>query len=100
VAPFLGRRFLIWSPTWLFVSIVMMVSEWGEPEFWLAVVAFLGLMTTTCVSWWGIQPINRQIKAGVSDPNRLRELFGKWMKINDLRWAAVIVCGARCARIS
>jgi hypothetical protein len=94
------RFFLRAIPTWLFVSIVMMVSEWGEPEFWLAVVAFLGLMTTTCVSWWGIQPINRQIKAGVSDPTRLRELFGKWMKINDLRWAAVIVCGARCARIS
>jgi hypothetical protein len=70
------------------------VSEWGEGEMWLAIVAFLGLMTTTCVGWWGIQPINREIKAGVEDEARLRVLLTKWMKINDLRWAAVIVMWA------
>jgi hypothetical protein len=43
------------------------------------------------VSWWGIQPINREIKAGVRDEEHLRALLRKWMKINDLRWAAVIV---------
>lgn len=85
------RFFLIAIPTWLFASVVMIVSEWGDAEMWLAVVAFLGLMTTTCVGWWGIQPINREIKAGVSDEARLRVLLRKWMRVNDLRWAAVIV---------
>lgn len=88
------RFFLRAIPTWMVVAIVMIVSEWGEPEFWLAVVAFLGLMTTTCVGWWGIQPINREIKAGVQDPERLTVLLRKWMRINDLRWAAVIVMWA------
>ena len=91
------RFFLIAIPTWMFTSIVMIVSEWGEPEVWLAIVAFLGLMTTTCVGWFGIQPINREIKAGVEDEGRLTELLKRWMRINDLRWAAVIVMwGALC----
>lgn len=85
------RFFLIAIPTWIFVAIVMIVSEWGETTIWPPIIAFLGLMTTTLVGWFGIQPINREIKAGVSDEARLRELLQRWMKINDLRWAAVIV---------
>jgi len=85
------RFFLKAIPTWLFTSIVMIVSEWGEPTIWPAILAFLGLMTTTLVGWFTIQPINREIKAGVSDMDRLTVLLKKWMKLNDLRWAAVIV---------
>jgi hypothetical protein len=92
------RFFLRAIPTWMFTAIVMIVSEWGNSEIWLAIVAFLGLMTTTCVGWWGIQPINREIKAGVHDVARLDELLRKWMRINDLRWIAVIVMwSALCA---
>jgi hypothetical protein len=91
------RFFLRAIPTWMFVAIVMIVSEWGESELWPAIIALLGLLTTTCVGWWGIQPINREIKAGVRDEEHLRGLLRKWMKINDLRWAAVIVMwGALC----
>ena len=91
------RFFLLAIPTWMFTAIVMIVSEWGEPELWLAIVAFLGLMTTTVVGWFGIQPINRELKAGVRDPGRLNELLRQWMRINDLRWIAVIVMwGALC----
>ena len=85
------RFFLLAIPTWMFTAIVMIVSEWGESELWPAILAFLGLMTTTCVGWFGIQPINREIKSGVRDEARLRVLLRKWMRINDLRWAAVIV---------
>lgn len=88
------RFFLVAIPTWMFTSIVMIVTEWGEPLLWTAIVAFLGLMTTTCVGWFGIQPINREIAAGVSDPERLTVLLQRWMKINDLRWAAVVVMWA------
>jgi hypothetical protein len=84
------KFFLIAIPTWMFTAIVMIVSEWGNPEVWLAIVAFVGLLTTTTVGWFGIQPINREIKAGV-DEARLTVLLQKWMKINDLRWAAVII---------
>jgi hypothetical protein len=74
------------------------VSEWGDWEVWLAIVAFVGLITTTCVGWWGIQPINREIKAGVHDAARLDALLHKWMRINDLRWGAVIIMwAALCA---
>ena len=59
----------------MFVAIVMIVSEWGEPQIWPAIIAFVGLLTTTCVGWWGIQPINREIKAGVHDEERLRTLL-------------------------
>ena len=88
------RFFLKAIPTWMFTAIVMIVSEWGDSELWLAIVAFLGLITTTLVGWFGIQPINREIKAGVRDETRLRSLLRRWMKINDLRWAAVIVMWA------
>jgi len=88
------RFFLVAIPTWMFTGIVMIISEWGEPLLWTALVAFAGLLTTTCVGWFGIQPINREIKAGVRDQARLTEILKKWMKINDLRWAAVIVMWA------
>lgn len=88
------RFFLIAIPTWMVTAVVMIVSEWGEPEVWLAIVAFLGLITTTVVGWFGIQPVNREIKAGVTDAGRLDALLRKWMRINDLRWAAVIVMWA------
>jgi hypothetical protein len=34
------------------VAIVLIVSEWGEPEIWPAIIAFLGLLTATCVGWY------------------------------------------------
>jgi|AntDryMetagUQ255_1029468.scaffolds.fasta_scaffold00814_4 hypothetical protein len=91
------RFFLRAIPTWIIVSLVMIVTEWGESTMWPAIIAFLGLMTTTLVGWFTIQPINREIKAGVSDMDRLTVLLKRWMKLNDLRWAAVIVMwGAVC----
>lgn len=88
------RFFLVAIPTWMFTGIVMIVTEWGEPLLWTAIVAFIGLLTTTCVGWFGTQPINREIKAGARDEARLNQLLVRWMKINDLRWAAVIVMWA------
>jgi hypothetical protein len=83
--------FLRAIPTWLFVGLVMIVTEWGEDEIVPAVVAYLGLLTTTVVGWFGIQPINRRIRKGDYDDAGLRELLGRWMRINDLRLAAVVV---------
>ena len=88
------RFFLVAIPTWMFTAIVLIVTEWGEPLLWTALVAFAGLLTTTCVGWFGIQPINREIAAGVRDQKRLNELLTKWMKINDIRWFAVIIMWA------
>lgn len=88
------RFFLVAIPTWMVTAIVMIITEWGKPLLWTAIVSFLGLMTTTCVGWFGIQPINREIAAGVQDQARLSELLVKWKKINDLRWAAVILMWA------
>ncbi|MDQ3980296.1 MAG: hypothetical protein M3314_12200 [Actinomycetota bacterium] len=91
------RFFLLAIPTWIVTSIVLIVTEWGEPLVWTAVVAFAGLLTTTLVGWYGIQPINRRIESGVHDQAQLAALLRKWMKINDLRWASVIIMwGALC----
>ena len=86
--------FLRAIPTWMLVAIVMIVTEWGEAELLPAIVAFLGLMTTTVVGWFGIQPINRSIRAGNYDDDGLRKLLERWMKINDLRLAAVVIMWA------
>ena len=88
------RFFLRAIPTWMFVGIVMIVTEWGEPELIPASLAFAGLMTTTVVGWFGIQPINRRIRAGDYDDEGLHALLRRWMKINDLRLVAVAVMWA------
>ncbi len=88
------RFFLVAIPTWMLTALVLIVTEWGEPLLWTALVAFAGLLTTTCVGWWGIQPINRELRAGVADQARLTVLLQRWMKINDLRLAAVVVMWA------
>jgi hypothetical protein len=85
------RFFLRAIPTWMFVAIV---TEWAEPELIPAILAFAGLMTTTVVSWFGIQPINRRIRARDYDDEGLRALLRRWMKINDLRLVAVAVMWA------
>ena len=91
------RFFLLAIPTWMVTAIVLIVTEWGDPLQWAAIIAFVGLLTTTFVGWFGIQPINRRIAAGVTDEHQLSALLKKWMRINDLRWASVIVMwGALC----
>ena len=91
------RFFVIAIPTWMVANIILIVSEWGEPEVWLAVLAFLGLMGGSAVFWWGIRPINKEIAAGIDDPEQLTTVLRKWMKINNLRWLSVIVFWAATA---
>ncbi|HEV2815430.1 MAG TPA: hypothetical protein VGW10_19390 [Solirubrobacteraceae bacterium] len=54
---------------------IVIVTECGEPELLPAILAFLGLMTTTVVAWYGNLPIDRGIGRGEYDDARLQELL-------------------------
>ncbi len=85
------KFFTMAIPTWTFSVLVMIVTEWGESTMWAPIVAFLMLMTTAIMTLLVIQPINRQLKAGVRDMAQMTDLLQRWMKINNVRWGIVIV---------
>ncbi len=66
------RFFLVVVPIMFFSGIVMVITEWGDGQTFVAtLIAFAGIVVSTYVGWIHIIPVNRMIKAGVPDTNTL-----------------------------
>jgi len=87
------RFFKIFVPTWLLAALVIVVTDWGESTVWPASIALLGMLASGLLTTRVIFPVNNQINAE-SDPARLNALLARWIKLNDARWACVIVMWA------
>ena len=84
------RFFTVVVPIMHLSAIVMIVTEWGNPQPMIAAfVALLGIITSTLVGQLLIIPINKRIKAGVADNKTLRPLLIEWMRLNTIRWVIV-----------
>ena len=60
------RFFLVVVPIMFFSGIVMVITEWGDGQTFVAtLIAFAGIVVSTYVGWIHIIPVNRIIKAGV-----------------------------------
>lgn len=90
------RFFKIAVPTWMVAAIVLIVTEWGKPLEWTAVVSFVGLTISALWTNFMIFPLNRRI-AAETDETRLQALLRRWVRFNDLRWSAVLVMWAALA---
>lgn len=89
------RFFLVVVPIMFFSGIVMVITEWGDGQTFVAVlIAFAGIVVSTYVGWIHIIPVNRIIKAGVADTETLVPLLQKWMMLNNIRWITVTIMWA------
>ncbi len=86
------RFFLVIVPIMIFSGLVMVITEWGNGQTFVAtIVALAGIIASTYVGWIHIIPVNRIIKAGVADTETLIPLLQKWMMLNNIRWVTVTI---------
>lgn len=83
--------FTIVVPLMFLTNVILIVMERKTWLVWLAVVALLGITTSTVVGQVLIIPINETIAAGLTDPTELADLLQRWMFLNDVRWVAMTI---------
>jgi len=93
-----ATRFFTWMTVVMLVTgLVMLLSEWFTGIKWVPAVVLLALAGSTLLTIFFIIPYNQELAAGITDPVRLREVFGHWADLNRLRvslwaveWAAMM----------
>jgi hypothetical protein len=103
-----ATRFFTWMTVVMLVTgLVMLLSEWFTGIKWVPALVLLALAASTLLTIYFIIPLNKELAAGVTDPARLREVFGRWADFNRLRvslwvieWAAMMYWFYRMALAS
>jgi len=93
-----ATRFFTWMTIVMLVTgFVMLLTEWFTGIKWVPIVVLLALIASTLLTIFVIIPYNKELAAGVSDPERLKTVFGAWANLNRLRvslwvieWAAMM----------
>lgn len=65
--------------------IVMGITEWRTRLRWVPIAVFLLVLAATLLTELVIFPINREMAAHVTDPQRLRTLLDSWGNLNRIR---------------
>ena len=71
-------------------AFVMLMSEWFVGIRWVPIFVLVTITAATLLTVYGLFDINNEMKAGVTDPDRLQALLAKWMGLNRIRvsiWA-------------
>jgi MFS superfamily sulfate permease-like transporter len=59
---------------------VMLVAEWRTGRRWIPLVMLAALIISSCITYFLIFPINRELSAGVTDPERFTKLINGWVR--------------------
>lgn len=79
------RFFFVVIPPMMLAIIVMLITEWKTRLRWVPIAWVIGLGVPIWVQQGPIENVNRVLKAGVTDPQHLSDLVGRWMMLNDVR---------------
>jgi hypothetical protein len=79
------RFFTFMTIAMLVTSVVLIVGEAGGGYLWVPIVYLAGVIAATALTLLFIFPYNKELTAGVTDPQRLRVVLGKWMRLNVVR---------------
>lgn len=86
-----ATRFFTWMTSLMIaLSIVMLVSEWRTKLRWVPITVLAGVVAATALTIILIFPHNQEMARGITDPERLKVVLGKWMSLNRVRvsiWA-------------
>jgi hypothetical protein len=69
----------------LIAAVALLVGEADSEYLWVPIVYLAGVIAATALTMLFIFPYNKELKAGVTDRERLRVLLGKWMRLNVVR---------------
>jgi hypothetical protein len=104
-----ATRFFTYMTILMLISgAIMLVTEWFSGLRWVPIVVLLAVIAATLLTEIYIFPLNKELEAHVTDPARLKVLFGQWATTNRIRaslwavqWAAMaywFYCMERDAR--
>lgn len=74
----------------LVTGLVMLLSEWFTGIRWVPIVVLLALAAASYTTVYLVFPYNDELRAGITDPERLRYVFSRWAAFTRLRlvfWA-------------
>ena len=81
-----ATRFFTWMTIAMLVTAVaLIVGEADGDYLWVPIVYLAGVIAATAITILLIFPFNKELKAGVTDPDRLRLVLEKWMRLNKVR---------------
>ncbi len=85
------KFFTVVVPVMFLACVFMAIDEWKTRLRWLPIAAALTLGAATFVGAGQILPINKQLRAGITEQAQLTELMTKWISLNEFRFWALTV---------
>ncbi len=89
--------FTVLVPVMCIICLVMLKEEWHTRFRWVPVVVLLAIIAASGITYFLIFPINREMAAQVTDPQRLSLAIGKWVQYTwyrvalwSLEWLAMM----------
>lgn len=87
-----ATRFFVVAISIMAVAVaVMLVTEWKTRFRWVPLLWIPALGGTVLVQQLLIEPVNRALAAGVTDPGELLALLEQWMLLNRVRGGVLTV---------
>jgi hypothetical protein len=84
------RFFTYMTIVMIVCAVVMLFTEWFSGLRWVPIVVLLAVVASTVLTMVVIIPLNKELAAHVTDPARLKTVFGQWANMNRVRvslWA-------------
>jgi Domain of unknown function (DUF1772) len=92
------KFFFALATVMMITAVVMIVSEWGSWYILVPIVVLAAVVGSSLMTVRLIFPINRRLAEGVTDPQELKRLLGRWIRLNRFRlslwtseWVAMAV---------
>ncbi len=79
------RFFTYMTMVMMVTSGIMIIEEWRSPRKWYPILVLLLVIFATFLTIKFIFPYNQQMADGITDPTALKEVLGKWMRLNIVR---------------
>lgn len=80
------KYFTVVVPIMFLALIILTIHEWSTRLKWLTIAMFMSLAGATFFGTMRIIPINKQLKAGVTDQAQLDQMLGRWIDLNEMRF--------------
>lgn len=79
------RFFTYMTNLMIALAMVMIVTEWGDPLWWVPWVVLAGVAAATLLTVRGIFPLNKRMKEGITQQAELDSIIDRWRRLNLVR---------------